>query len=57
MCADRVHPERSERLVRLDAACASGHRYFFLMCEETSDALKIKSTLPVEQHRVVRAGS
>jgi len=32
MCPARVRLEHSERLVRLDAACASGHRIFFLMC-------------------------
>jgi len=31
MCADRVHPERPEHLVRLDAACTSRRRFFFLM--------------------------
>jgi len=31
MCPARVRPERPERLVRLDAACASGRRFFFLM--------------------------
>jgi len=31
MCPARVRPERPERLVRLDVACASGHRFFFLM--------------------------
>ena len=31
MCAARVRPERPECLVRQDAACASGHTFFFLM--------------------------
>jgi len=31
MCADWVRPERPERLVRLDAACASGRRFLFLI--------------------------
>ena len=31
MCPARVRPERPERLVRLDAACASRRRFFFLM--------------------------
>jgi len=31
MCPARVRPERPERLVHLDAACASGHRFFSLM--------------------------
>jgi len=31
MCPARVRPERPECLVRLDAACASGCRFFFLM--------------------------
>jgi len=31
MCADRVRPEHPERLVHLDAACASGRTFFFLM--------------------------
>jgi len=31
MCPARVRPERPERLVRLDTACASGYRFFFLM--------------------------
>jgi len=31
MCPARVRPERPERLVRLDAACVSGRRFFFLM--------------------------
>jgi len=31
MSPARVHPERPECLVRLDAACASGRRFFFLM--------------------------
>jgi len=30
-CAARVRPERPERLVRQDAACASGRTFFFLM--------------------------
>jgi len=34
MCADRVRPERPERLVRLDAACTSRRRFFFLMNED-----------------------
>ena len=31
MCAARVRPERPERLVCQDAACASGRTFFFLM--------------------------
>jgi len=31
MCAARVRPERPERLVRQDAACASRRTFFFLM--------------------------
>jgi len=31
MCAARVCPERPERLVHQDAACASGRTFFFLM--------------------------
>jgi len=31
MCAARVRPDRPERLVRHDAACASGCTFFFLM--------------------------
>jgi len=31
MCPARVRPARPECLVRLDAACASGRRFFFLM--------------------------
>jgi len=31
MCAARVRPERPERLVRQDAACASGRTFFFPM--------------------------
>ena len=31
MCAARTRPERPERLVRQDAACASGRTFFFLM--------------------------
>jgi len=31
MCPARVRPERPEYLMRQDAACASGHIFFFLM--------------------------
>jgi len=31
MYANRVRPERPKHLVHLDAACASGRRFFFLM--------------------------
>ena len=40
MCADRVRPERPEHLVCLDAACASGGR-FFSRCVNPEDVQSI----------------
>jgi len=40
MCPTRVCPQRPKRLVRLDAACASGHRFFFLMHDNVEDSDK-----------------
>jgi len=40
MCAARVRPERPERLVRQDAACASGRIFFFLMPFSDADEVE-----------------